>query len=90
MAKYRKKPVVIEAFRLGHNDWPDWFDAAIRHGLVALRPHEGASFRKSVLIETLEGFMRAEDGDYVIRGVKGELYPCKADIFEATYERVGD
>jgi hypothetical protein len=41
-------------------------------------------------IETLEGRMRADLGDYVIRGVKGEFYPCKPDIFEATYERDGE
>ena len=43
-----------------------------------------------VLVDTLEGLMRAEPGDWIIKGVKGEFYPCKSDIFEATYERVAD
>ena len=47
---------------------------------------EVASHKGDIYITTLEGVMRADNGDWIIRGVKGELYPCKPDIFEATYE----
>ena len=62
MAKYRKKPVIIEAYQTD----------------------------KEMDIETLEGTMHADVGDYIITGVKGEKYPCKPDIFEATYEKVAE
>ena len=74
--KFRKKPVVIEAtqwFKMG--DHP----AVIRDPVTVDR-HCG--------VETLEGFMRASPGDWIITGVKGEHYPCKPDIFEQTYEAV--
>ena len=88
MAKYRKKPVVIEAFRLDFdNVFPCWFKEALRTHEVEL---ECAPDPKSCQIKTLEGVMTANAGDYIIRGVNGELYPCKADIFEKTYERVTD
>jgi hypothetical protein len=60
MARYRKKPVVIDAVQAESEE----------------------------LINTLEGVMLARKGDYIITGVKGERYPCKPDIFEATYEKV--
>jgi hypothetical protein len=49
---------------------------------------EAVQMRHKFAVETLEGTMRGEPGDYLIKGVKGELYPCKPDIFEATYEPV--
>ena len=80
-ALYRKKPVVVEAMRwTGDN----WYDAAIWIGL-----HRHPALHRegtALVIPTLEGNMRAEPGDWIIRGVKGEFYPCKPDIFEATYE----
>lgn len=85
--KFRKKPVVIEAFQLTNenrftpHEWPEWFIARFHDGYV-----EG--LRENLLIRTLEGDMTACPNDWIIRGVKGELYPCKPDIFEATYERV--
>jgi len=80
MPKYRKKPVVIEAvqFRAGEQD------GAFADDVIAGRvryPEDG-----TMLIQTLEGTMQAVPGDWIIRGVKGELYPCKPDIFAATYE----
>jgi hypothetical protein len=75
--KYRKKPVVIEARKLtiaSLNEICKWANAS-----------EG---RNGCAIPTLEGCMTARIGDYIIRGVQGEFYPCKPDIFEATYERV--
>lgn len=79
--KFRKKPVVVEAFqfRAGEQDGrlcADQIAGNVRY------PEDG-----TMLIRTLEGVMTAQPGDWIIRGVKGELYPCKPDIFEATYER---
>lgn len=80
---YRKRPVVIEAVCfdgtfpldfLGDEETVRW-----------IRRPDGSG---ALSIETLEGVMRADVGDWIIRGVKGELYPCKPDIFEATYEAV--
>ncbi|MCR4297532.1 MAG: hypothetical protein NUV75_02080 [Gallionella sp.] len=78
MGQYRKKPVVIEArvvTRRGAEHTAKWCN-----GLV--------SSLGGIDIETLEGIMHAAIGDFVIRGVKGEFYPCKPDIFAATYEPV--
>lgn len=89
MGKFRKKPVVIEAVKLERRFvWPDWFHRAVTaneivtHGLGKFG--EGEVYCE---IHTLEGIMRASEGDYIIQGVKGEIYPCKFDIFEATYEK---
>lgn len=80
---YRKKPVVVEAFKLGADEYPQWFfDIGLDAGVV------GELVSGGVEIDTLEGTMHADDGDYIIKGVKGELYPCKPDVFEATYEEV--
>jgi hypothetical protein len=83
MAKFRKKPVVIEAFRWtggpDQDDDPVWVVEKIKSGDVWFA-------RGGLHIKTLEGVMRAEAGDWIIKGVKGEVYPCKPDIFEATYE----
>lgn len=84
--KYRKKPVEIEAFRLGYEYFPEWFVNAYNDGYITMF-HNGDRFIKAQ-IDTLEGEMTARSGDYIIRGVQGELYPCKADIFEQTYESV--
>jgi hypothetical protein len=83
--QYRKKPVVIEAFRLDANTTPSQA-AAWCGGKVVGNGRVGDTYK--VLIETLEGDMAADYGDYIIKGVKGEFYPCKPDIFEATYEQV--
>ena len=81
MAKYRKKPVVIEAIQWDGVNIQEIMDFVN----TALKVHEGY-----LLIPTLEGIMQASEGDYIIKGVKGEFYPCKPDIFEKTYERVED
>ena len=82
MGKYRKKPVVIEAVHYRRGEIPD--DDFIIEGIKTgkLRHCDDDTF----LIDTLEGSMIARPGDWIIRGVKGEFYPCKPDIFEATYE----
>ena len=86
MGNYRKKPVVIDAFKLGVDNIPDWFMDAVTANNVFLRSnHKGET---SADIATLEGWHHANYGDYIIRGVKGELYPCKPDIFDMTYEAV--
>lgn len=87
--KFRKKPVVIEAFQLG-GEWPDWWQE--KHAANEVTTHnEDDRLRGGpdyALIKTLEGVMRAEKGDWIIKGIKGDIYPCKPDIFAATYESV--
>lgn len=87
MAKYRKKPVVIDAFQWtggpDQTEDPAWITGAILHGDVGFDRD-----RKSLWIRTLEGTMTAFVGDWIIRGVMGEIYPCKPDIFAANYEPV--
>lgn len=79
--QYRKKPVVIEAIKFDGNNFP-----MICH-FVDFKTTVGLKGGK-VLIKTLEGIMMADEGDYIIKGVRGEFYPCKPDIFKATYEEV--
>ena len=86
MARYRKKPVVIEAFRFGIDEPERWWKTAVDVGIdrvVTPVPGDGPQY---AIINTLEGDMIARYGDWIIRGVRGELYPCKPDIFDATYE----
>ncbi len=90
--KFRKKPVEVEAIKFSNNSEPGdtnmneiciWInqgrDEKQKHAW-----HNGTD----IFIETLEGTMRATWGDWIIKGVKGEFYPCKPDIFEATYEEI--
>ena len=90
MSKFRKKPVVIEAFIWtggpDQTEDPEWIVEAIKDGTVRFE-NSGTPYVK-LLIDTLEGTHKANQGDYIIKGVKGELYPCKPDIFEKTYEKV--
>lgn len=94
--KFRKKPVVIEAFQYGVDVEPEWFKAARKEGLIKyvpsrnLKKSEENKFPSDLLIKTLEGEMRCDYFQWVIKGIKGELYPCKCDIFEATYEPAED
>lgn len=91
--KYRKKPVVVEAFRMGINPHPDWFQDKVSSNDIITYAYGNSEgpfiFRKTYCdIKTLEGTMRADYGDYIIKGIQGEIYHCKPDIFEATYEKV--
>lgn len=89
MAKYRKKPVVIEAYQLDGritNQPPFWLWQAINRNEVSYPKGKPLT----VTIRTLEGEMTAQEGDWIVRGVQGELYPCKPDIFAATYEEVSE
>ena len=98
MSSYRKKPVVVEAFKYdgdlkgsdGKYYVPEWAVEAYKNetlyydsiGIGCIVPPV------ELFIRTLEGAMHVSVGDYVIKGVQGELYPCKPDIFEQTYEAV--
>lgn len=85
--KFRKKPVVIEAFRLGFDNPPLWWKTAVDRGRARVKPSPSAPENKRcAYIDTLEGTHIADHGDWIIRGIKGELYPCKPDIFDMTYE----
>lgn len=85
MSRYRKKPVVIDAFR-----WAGSRGAAVEPlWLYQAIENRDVRFSDDLLhIRTLEGEMTAQPGDWIIRGIKGEIYPCKPDIFAATYEAV--
>ena len=88
MAKFRKKPVVIEAFRLNERGLiaEDWFwDAVTRNEIITHCFGKHDPDPAWCEIKTLEGTMIANTGDYIIQGVHGEIYPCKADIFQKTY-----
>jgi hypothetical protein len=84
MAQYRKKPVVIEAmqFQPVGGTGADCAEVEAWCGGEVVVDGEGYG----ILINTLEGTMRGSPGDWIIKGVKGEFYPCKPDIFAATYE----
>lgn len=84
MAKYRKKPVVIEAMQYLREENIADIQDFVGDNLI-YNPEDNEYY-----IKTLEGNHRCTKGDYIIKGVKGELYPCKPDIFEMTYEKVVD
>jgi len=85
MPRFRKRPVVIEAYQIiGESmvrDIPEWLMKAFDSGDAKVNEHG-----IGVDIKTLEGVMLAHWGDWIIQGVKGEIYPCRDDIFQATYE----
>lgn len=86
MQKYRKKPVEIEAIQ--HDGSPQRETEILAWvGPAARVEHDGGE-STNIIISTLEGDMTASNGDWIIKGVKGEFYPCKPDIFEATYDAV--
>lgn len=102
---YRKKPVTVEAIQfLGWRnaaeiaDWsgafyvPRGYDHPMRHDSEYDRSnmHINEDAREYLVIATLEGNHRADVGDWIIRGVEGEFYPCKPDIFDATYDEAED
>lgn len=82
MNKYRKKPIIIEAVQYNGENIEE-----IKAFMVG-GSRKIAIKENSVIISTLEGDMTASKGDFIIRGVSGEYYPCKPDIFEKTYEMV--
>lgn len=91
MPKFRKKPVVIEAFQMKpafwddeNSDHPEWAQEALDKDIIYLN----SEVLDGCFVKTLEGDHKALWGDWIIQGVKGELYPCKPDIFAMTYEAV--
>lgn len=85
--QFRKKPVVIEAVTwygkyTDGTEWPEWFREAIDSGILF------TDASRKLNVKTLEGTMQADVEDMIIRGVKGEIYPCKPDIFEITYDPI--
>lgn len=82
MAHYRKKPIVIEALQ--------WVGSNVDEilGFILCQASAYRHLTNKIVIETLEGNMQADKGDWIIKGVNGEFYPCKSDIFEKTYELV--
>lgn len=85
--KVRKKPVEVEAWQIGD----EWFDGPHPnplHDPFAGAPVVFSNMHHTVSITTLEGTMTASVGDWIIKGVQGEFYPCRPEIFEATYEVV--
>lgn len=87
--QYRKKPVCIEAVRFTRDTWDEVvsFTNNTAHTLMIERHINGIA---TCIIPTLEGQHIATENDFIIKGVNGEFYPCKPDIFEKTYELVGD
>jgi hypothetical protein len=91
MAKFRKKPVVIEAIKVSeilkilnesHCGLQEiWIQENVDKGIIVF----GSNY---ILVKTSEGLMKADIDDYIIQGIQGEIYPCKPDIFEKTYEPV--
>ena len=90
--KYRKKPIVIDAFEYdgdlmySNGVWyvPDWAVQAFNDGILFYDENQPWN----LYVRTLEGSMLVKVGDFIIKGINGELYPCKPDIFEKTYEKV--
>lgn len=89
MGKYRKKTVEIEAFKwtgdINQTEDPIWIIEAIKKGIVWFA-EDSVNGKREMIIRTLKGNHRAQRGDYIIKGVNGEIYPCKPDIFEINYE----
>lgn len=89
MKLYRKKPVVIEAVQFTRTNWNEIveFTEGAANTLTIERRMDGIA---TCIIPTLEGQHIATEWDFIIKGVQGEFYPCKPDIFEKTYEKVGE
>lgn len=87
--KYKKRPVEIEAIQFTRNNWNEiveFTNGKAFNFAIEKRP-SGYAY---CLIRTLDGDMKAKNGDYIIKGIQGEFYPCKPDIFESTYEKVDE
>lgn len=97
MAKYRKKPVIIEAIRWDGTNLVECIrfmgqDVNLNDRMESDKfdDYRETVHREGLKIYTLEGVMTVSVGDYIIKGISGEFYPCKPDIFAATYEKVED
>ena len=78
--RFRKRPVVVEAFRFKHDPVPEWL-THLSGRVVEWKPGH-------IILRTLEGDMRADPGDWIVKGVQGEVYPVQHDIFMASYKEV--
>jgi hypothetical protein len=85
--KYRKKPVVIEAIQWDGSNLDEIKKFTGDHAVVKYGEKDGEAIA-DLFIHTLEGDMHASKGDYIIKGVHGEFYPCKPDVFSQTYEEM--
>ncbi len=96
MTKFRKKPVVIEAVQFSENTRTEaeriteWVNSQGGNARCGIGSSDSGYAADLVFITTLEGVMKANPFDWIIRGIKGEFYPCRDDIFEATYEPVSE
>lgn len=86
--KYRKKPVVIEAIRFWNGDGKSTVSECIKFCNNNADLVQTCSCGHVLVIRTLEGEITASDGDWIIKGIEGEFYPCKPDIFVKTYEEI--
>lgn len=80
MAKYKKKPIIVDAIKYDKQHIGKMLNFC---GVLEYNPHNNEYY-----VRTLEGRMKVNDGDYIIKGINGEFYPCRADIFLKTYEEV--
>jgi hypothetical protein len=90
MGRYRKRPVVIDAVQIGPSTWPAVLDLLQAEPRAVFDWQVTGRADVQITVRTLEGDMLARTGDWLIRGVAGEVYPCRADIFAATYEEATD
>lgn len=93
--RYRKKPVIVDAIQFIEKDFTNRHSKYVSFPIVDMANMSELWAGKNArdgryYIQTLEGSMTVSEGDYIIKGVQGEFYPCKPDIFEMTYEKVGD
>lgn len=88
--KYVKKPIIIEAIKFKDDSVKTIMEINEFMNLDELRVNYNIPDKPAIIIPTLEGNMRAEIGDYIIKGINGEFYPCKPDIFNKTYNEYGD
>lgn len=97
--RFRKKPVEIEAFQMtkerrqDNSEWPNWLHQAWQKdwhedNAVSCEDYPNSNGKDRLIINTLEGTHCVSWDDYIIQGVKGELYPCKPDIFKLTYDAI--
>ena len=86
--KFKKKPVIIEAVQWNGDNVSEILDFVGHLDIRLINQEVDETIRTELYINTLEGTMRASEGDWIIKGVQGEFYSCKPDIFEETYEIV--
>lgn len=88
--KFRRIPTEVNAFRFCFDSMEDWFLEKIASKDITLYNYDPKYNNKNTYAEinTLEGIMKAEFGDYIIKGIEGEIYPCKPGIFKRTYEKL--